>query len=41
MGFTEVLGLRLELTSAGLVTGLMKRKNCYGEENPTLGGTAG
>jgi HAD superfamily hydrolase (TIGR01490 family) len=34
VGFTEVLGSRLELTAAGLVTGRLNGKNCYGEEKP-------
>jgi HAD superfamily hydrolase (TIGR01490 family) len=34
MGFMEVLGSRLELTTAGLVTGRLNGKNCYGEEKP-------
>lgn len=34
MGFTGVLGSCLELTTAGLVTGRLNGKNCYGEEKP-------
>lgn len=32
IGFTEVLGSRLELTSAGQVTGRLLGKNCHSEE---------
>ncbi|ADE15271.1 HAD-superfamily subfamily IB hydrolase, TIGR01490 [Nitrosococcus halophilus Nc 4] len=34
MGFMEVLGSHLELTSAGVLTGRLSGKNCYGEEKP-------
>jgi phosphatidylglycerophosphatase C len=34
VGFAAVLGSRLERTAAGLVTGRLVGKNCYGEEKP-------